>query len=178
MAVKNRIIEVTLSTDVNSEPVALQQVKNWLKMDYSADDSLIQSLITTARKQCEQYAGISIGTQTRVIHFSHDGEKEIRLPYGPISEVTALTYRPCRLQDWTSVLAETDNWELEGSFFSGYKEGIYKATVTCGVINMQITDAIMAQVTYLYENRGDKNVYVNGLTAEAAGIMHQFKELW
>lgn len=48
----------------NTEPIDLSTAKLHLKQDASADDALINTLITAARQQCEAYTNRVLGTQT------------------------------------------------------------------------------------------------------------------
>lgn len=54
---------VAVTTAPDTEPVTAAEAKNWLKVDHSADDDLISSLITAARQAVEEYTGIKLYTQ-------------------------------------------------------------------------------------------------------------------
>lgn len=84
------------------EPVTLDEAKNHLEVTGTSKDAYITSLIKAARRICENDAGLSFITQTRVVkldrfpgclpYHRHNPHREIILPYGPVAEVTDFTY--------------------------------------------------------------------------------------
>lgn len=87
MIIYSRLIDLP-----SSEPVSRTQAKNWCKIDTTDDDDLIDSLITTARRICEAYAGLSFVAQQRRIKLDYFPEKEIIVPYGPVNSIDSFTY--------------------------------------------------------------------------------------
>jgi len=84
----------------DSEPVTLEEAKTHLEVQGTSKDDYITALITTARKACETYAGLSFITQKRRVvldrfpgcgYFSQSA-KEIILPYGPVQSIESFTY--------------------------------------------------------------------------------------
>ena len=51
-------------TPPSSEPINLQDVKNYLRVDFTDDDTVIQELITRARAYAEMVTGRALVTQT------------------------------------------------------------------------------------------------------------------
>lgn len=56
-------IEFRLITPPTDEPVTLEEAKAWLKVDHDQEDTLIQTLITTARERFEAVTGQSLMIQ-------------------------------------------------------------------------------------------------------------------
>jgi uncharacterized phiE125 gp8 family phage protein len=84
---------LTLVTPPASEPVSDTEAKLHLRVDHTADDSLIDSLITAARRQVETHTGRALVTQTW--DMALDGWPcggEIDIPLPPLQSVTSLTY--------------------------------------------------------------------------------------
>ena len=83
---------VTVQPD--SEPITLQEAKNHLEYTGTSKNSYIDSLITTARRLCESYAGLSFVTQTRRVKLDSFPCKSlyIELPYGPVQSIESFTY--------------------------------------------------------------------------------------
>lgn len=67
-----------LITPPASEPVTAENAKSFLRVDSSADDSLITNLIKTARIFCEEYTGRALINQT--YEFYIDSFSEIDTP--------------------------------------------------------------------------------------------------
>lgn len=74
-----------------SEPVSLSDAKQYLRVEHSADDTLIGQLIVTARQMAERYLRRSLITQTWKMSFGGVLESETRLAYGPVQSVTEIT---------------------------------------------------------------------------------------
>ncbi len=58
--VKQPLYNAVLSTEFSNEgaePVTVIEAKNWLRIDVTDDDDLVEELITAARQICEDYVG-------------------------------------------------------------------------------------------------------------------------
>src|SRR5437868_4378259 len=74
-----------------TEPVTTTEAKTHLRVTGSADDTYITTLIKVARQVCEVYSQLSFITQTRQIKLDAfpSCDRAIRLPYGPVTAITA-----------------------------------------------------------------------------------------
>lgn len=55
------MIQIRIVTDLVTEPVTLQEAKDWLSIDFSDFDSLLNMLIVAAREQSEKVSGQAYG---------------------------------------------------------------------------------------------------------------------
>jgi uncharacterized phiE125 gp8 family phage protein len=77
----------------DAEPLGLDELKNWLRVDESADDGLITALISAARQDAERFTRRQLVTATwrlTLDAFPHGGP--IILPRPPLQSVTSITY--------------------------------------------------------------------------------------
>ena len=84
-------ISVTSAPTV--EPVNAAEAKLHLRVDHDTENTLIERLISVARRYCEQVSGRAFITQTLeggIPKWPVDGV--IRLPYLPLSSVTSIKY--------------------------------------------------------------------------------------
>lgn len=84
-----------LSAGPTGEPVTLSELKGQLRIDSSDEDTLLQSLITVARRLLERYTFRSFHTQTWQMNlddFPSSDDEWIRLPMAPIQSVTSVKY--------------------------------------------------------------------------------------
>lgn len=80
-----------VATEPAEEPVTLIEQKLFSRVDTSADDDLISSLISAARRMCEQYTHRAfVNTTYDLTINSFTGR--IQLPRSPLSSVTSITY--------------------------------------------------------------------------------------
>ena len=77
------------------EPVSLAEAKLQCRVDVSTDDSLIQALITAARRQAELILGRALCSQTWDLYLDAvPGSDELELPWPPLQSVTYVKYTP------------------------------------------------------------------------------------
>lgn len=70
-----------------TEPVTATEVKNYLKVDFTTDDTLISDLITGIREQIELFTGLSLVVKT-IEYFDDEIPDEIKLPYPEHDAIT------------------------------------------------------------------------------------------
>ena len=80
-------LDVQIKTDLTTEPVTLAEAKIYLNVDYNSWDSLIGTLISSARTKLEKYTGCTFATKTLVSTFQQVADN-IDIPYGPIQSIT------------------------------------------------------------------------------------------
>lgn len=96
------IIYSKVTDQPGSEPATLDEAKKQVKMEGTTlDDSYLTALITTSRKICEAYTGLSFVSQERTIKMDqfpinrrmiYSWSNHIIVPYGPVISVDSFTY--------------------------------------------------------------------------------------
>lgn len=153
---RNRIKDVQITEDVATEPLALQEVKDFLKVGHTDEDDLITALIPAARQLLEKQLNISIASKTLKVTLTHDGCYAMALPYGPIGEVTEakFSYDLC-----DNVTISSTGFTLIGNEFKQFKgrEGWWTLTYDAGYAEAPqvIKQGMLKQIAWMYENRGD-----------------------
>ncbi|WP_138379139.1 head-tail connector protein [Luteithermobacter gelatinilyticus] len=72
------------------EPVTLDDVKRFLKIDTTADDTLLLVLIAAARETCENYTGRKLLGQSWQWTLNSWGDGEVILPSAPVLTIEAV----------------------------------------------------------------------------------------
>ena len=80
-------MKVEIITDMTAEPVALIDVKNYLRVTGNGHDNVIANMITGARKYLEKATNLSFGQKEIKVTVVSEIEDEDLLPYGPVSNV-------------------------------------------------------------------------------------------
>lgn len=150
-----------------TEPVTRAEAKSWCIVDHTDDDATIDSLITVARVQVENKTRKSLVEWNIVLTVDVHGG--LRFPWGPVRSVTTIERRDGYTDDdpdWTALTNE--DYKIIGEdekTINGIRCAIYKMTYVTGYTDSagdypvpdNLKKAVLAQVAFLYENRGDNN---------------------
>jgi uncharacterized phiE125 gp8 family phage protein len=146
--------DVTTTVAPSATIVTLQAAKDYLRVDYSEDDTLIQSLIDTARIRLEQYASVAMTARTlKVVAYV---DEFIELPYAPINTISLVEYWDG--EDWVAmtvgdyrVLGDT----YKKVYFTSPLMSEFRFTYTCGYATTpeSMKTALLKMVGDLYEYR-------------------------
>jgi uncharacterized phiE125 gp8 family phage protein len=155
------------SDEQPTEPVTVQEFKDWAKISVTDDDDLIEALLPASRLRCEQYLNMSlIPTTIEATILCQLGN--YALPYGPITSITSLNETD---EDATAI---TDYTVLGSSFkslscqYCNPLRIVYEAGYDECPNN--IKKAILQDALYLYDNRGDEAI-ANNLAPMAIAIL-------
>jgi uncharacterized phiE125 gp8 family phage protein len=184
---------IQVKTEPASEPVSTITAKDWLRVDYSDDDVLIESLVRTARVWLEQRTNYSIAQWSYYLGLGgFPRSNEITLPVPPVSSITSLKY-------WTSGGEQTVNSgdyslvAFDGLFYAlRLNDGVVwpgdslvfpfvKVDVVTGyALESEVPDPLVTAmrqlVTFWYENR-DAAVASTEHRAEVVRIPYGVEEL-
>lgn len=186
----------TVTSAPASEPFTTATVKEWLKVDYTDDDTLIGSLITAARQYVENYTGLKLFTQTvqevwdelplTDENYNHFGG--FSLSWWPVQSITTFAYvdesgdpqtitsanydadlvsRPARMSSTYGVAWPVTRDEMKAVTVT-YVAG-YAATTD---IPDDIKVAMRLIIADWYDNRGDN---VRERVTAADCILRQYK---
>lgn len=156
------------TVDAGSEPVALSDLKDHLRVTDTTDDALLTALIVSCRNFAENTLGRALITQTWVKTLDAF-PNAIELPYPPTQAITSVVY----LDDaGVSTLLAAAAYELDDKTEPGWlvpaydyqwpttRQSINAVTVTytagygdIGNVPQAIKTWIMLQCGHLYENR-------------------------
>lgn len=149
------------------EPVTLQEVKDYLRLDgytdvnestsdelseFDFDDTLIEQMITACRELMEQKSGLSLVPHTwEAVITNLCGM--IELPYGPVISITSL------FDSQTSEIT-SDRYKIIGNkwkylAYPCYSNMIITYEAGYEVLPKAIKLDLLRLVAYMYENRGD-----------------------
>lgn len=150
-----------------TEPVTRAEAKSWCIIDHNDDDALIDMLITIARIQVENKAMVCLVENEIVLTVDVSGP--YKLPWGPVRSITTIERRDGYTDDapdWYSLTTEDYRIDgLDNRTVSGIRCAVYKFSYVSGFTGStgdyptphNLKSAVMAQVSFLYENRGDNN---------------------
>lgn len=160
---------------ISSEPaaalVSTADMKAHLRVDFSDDDDLIDSLVTVATKIAEAITGRAFISQTWKLYADDFGSSDtIKIPKPPLQSITSIEYYDTAgsLQTWSSSEYEVDTISERGrvKVADGYSfpslDNRINATIITFVagygdastdVPTPIIEAVKQIVNHLYENR-------------------------
>lgn len=153
----NAVLDRVFTSESSTEPVTVAEVKTFCKISTgTAEDTLLASLISTARIQCEDFTGISFipRTVTAVVNNTNGG---IYFPYCPLVSITSI-------KDEDGNAITSPDYKVSGTMFPQlitpkYNRLELKFTAGYGTtqwpIPASLKSAVLQQVFYLYNNRGE-----------------------
>jgi hypothetical protein len=154
MANYNAILSVDATSIAATEPVLLDAVKLYCKIDdlVTFDDPLLTELITVARQSIEDYTNEALTTRN-ITAIVRNLCGEVYLPYSPITSPIVLVDSDGNSISNAVILGDKNAYIKEP--ITDYIKAIYTAGYTSVTLPKKYVTAIKMQVAYMYENRGD-----------------------
>jgi uncharacterized phiE125 gp8 family phage protein len=164
-----------ISVEPATEPITTAEAKTHLRVDISDDDTYIDTLITAARKFCEEYCNRVFITQTWIQNEDY-WCNPIELKVNPIVSLTSLKYYDADESQQT-ITDSSANFQKDflsdvGNIYEGLTNGFpslgetinpIEIITVCGYgaasdVPQDIKHAIKIMVSHFYENREFVNV--------------------
>lgn len=162
-----------LSTAATVEPVTVEEVKDWLRIDSDDEVDTLRSLIKAARQKCETYTRRQFITATYKYYlddFPSDATDILVLPRPPLQSINSITYVDTAgdTQTWSSDEYSADTKTEPGRVKLGYtyvwpasRNQRHAVTVTyvagygdsASFVPESIKTAVKFWVAHWYENR-------------------------
>lgn len=156
------------STTIKDRPgacVTLAEVRSWLRLDHTADDTLLSDIIIpNAQDKIEQATGLCLSGDTLVVvevdPDTNDGE--VHLPFAPFADIVDVEISGASSADYTvrggamyPVIEVTDGVSVKVEYLAGFTEG---NGYTVAGIPPALKMAVLMQTAYDYENRGEQKL--------------------
>lgn len=163
-------------TAAASEPITLTEAKNFLRVDHSDDDTLIEALITAARQMCEEYTRRILVTTTVDEYFdqfpinSWNGHSNILyLSRGPVTSISSVKYVDEIGSEQTistslylsDLISEPARIQSVGGWTTG--AGVINQLIVRYVVGTDVSaipkpliQGMMLVISDLYDQRGDR----------------------
>ena len=142
-----------------TEPLTLEEAKNYLRINHTQDDSYITELLRESRLQAEKFLNSDILPKRRIVYYTYLTEP-VNLYYAPITEVESVTVDGIALADGTVAGIEAE-YEVLGldnpkiDLLNGEAEKVAITYTTAGRTD-GIKSGLRALVAWKYYNRSAK----------------------
>ena len=178
-----------VTTAPAKEVWTLNEVKNYLKVDTSADDTLITTLLQSAREVAERYLNQALITQTITEKLDRLNSPVLYLSVSPVIAVSSFQYADSQntTQTYNSINYIVDNFEKPARLSVAYGKtwptlygNINDVTITYTAgygtepsgVPMQIRQAVLMMVADGYDNRED---YIKKLPTASEYLLDQYR---
>lgn len=166
----SKLLSVQFSYDGSiTEPVSLSDMKEYLRIDFEDDDMLITSMITAARMACEKYLGMVLVDTTVKAYYKNGGDL-IQLMYGPIKETDGTPVITSGTEVGDEIVGNGNQVWLS---CTGDRTLVYSSG--WGGVPEWARLAIMQQVAWNYENRGDESADPHRIAIDTARTLFPYR---
>jgi hypothetical protein len=142
--------QIKINSTTGSELLTTQNVKDYVRIDTTADDNLITAMISQARIWCENYITRDIVAKNRTYYLdSTNGIFD--LPFGPISSISEITIDGTATTSYEILGLDNETIELD----QGPAERVKITYVTQGLNDALVKQAMLQLISTYYDNRAD-----------------------
>lgn len=158
-----------LITPPQSEPIALDEAKEYLRIDDS-EDTYVTSLIIGAREYCENFQNRAYINQQWELTLDDFETYEIIIPKPPLQSIDSIKYKDCagieRVMQGTDYITDTDSYigrimppyGRPWPIFVPYPANAVRVRFTCGYgdapkVPQRVKQAMLLLISHWYENR-------------------------
>lgn len=171
----NAMRQITINSTTGNEIISIQDVKDFARIDTSADDTLISLMIETARIWCENYISRDIVPKNRTYYLDATQTGLIDLPFSPVASVESVTIND-ETATYTILGLNNETIELDG----GAAEKVKITYITEGINNAMMKQAMLQTITTYYDNRADfvQGANVHLIPTNAKTILSSYKSMF
>jgi len=149
----NRIVDYKLTEVGYSEPIDLATAKLYCRaLTGTAEDTIFTLLITAARQAIEEYTLLSLIPKTAQVIIENPAAP-MGVPYGPV--VGGVTYTDSNGNQTYPMQVGFDFPEV--FTYTGQLTLNYSCGYTSNGLPKELMVAILDQINFMYENRGDNS---------------------
>ena len=166
--------QIKINSEIGSELLTVQNVKDYVRIDTSADDTLIGQMIIQARIWCENYISRDIVSKNRTYYLDTTNGL-FDLPFAPVSSISSLTIEDVAA-GYTVLGLDNETIELDG----GEAENVKVTYITSGLDNGLIKQAMLQLISTYYDNRADfkTGTIVSEIPTNVKAILSSYKSMF
>lgn len=167
--------QIKINSTTGNEIITIQDVKDYARIDTSADDTLITLMIETARLWCENYISRDIVPKNRTYYLDTTTTGLIDLPFSPVASISSVTIND-ENATYTILGLNNESIELDG----GAAEKVKITYITEGINNALIKQAMLQTISTYYDNRADfiEGSTVHLIPTNAKQILSSYKSMF
>lgn len=151
--------QIKINSTLGNEILSVQEVKDYVRIDTSADDALLSGMISQARIWCENYISRDIVSKNRTYYIDTTPSGLFDLPFGPVSSIEEITIEGTATTAYEILGLDNETIELD----QGSAERVKITYITAGLNDSLLKQAMLQLISTYYDNRAE---FVEGSVSE------------
>jgi hypothetical protein len=166
--------QIKVNSLLGNEIITLGDVKNYVRIDSTEDDSIITNMIEQARIWCENYISRDIVPKNRT-YYMDSTSGLFDLPFAPVATIESVTVEG-EAATYTEYGLDDISIELNG----GPSFNVKITYTTAGLNDGLIKQALLQMVSNYYDNRADFEISktVNEIPTNVKNILSGYKSMY
>jgi len=143
--------QIKINATLGSEIITATEVKNYVRIDTTADDALIATMITQARIWAENYISRDIVSKNRTYYIDRTDTGLFDLPFSPVASISEITINNITTTNYEILGLDNETIELD----QGSADRVKITYITTGLNDSLLKQALLQLVSTYYDNRAD-----------------------
>ena len=143
--------QIKINATLGSEIITASEVKNYVRIDTSADDALIATMITQARIWAENFISRDIVSKNRTYYIDRTDTGLFDLPFSPVASISEITINNIITTNYEILGLDNETIELD----QGSADRVKITYITSGLNDSLLKQALLQLVSTYYDNRAD-----------------------
>lgn len=163
------------------EPLSVDDVKQYLRIDGDSEDQTISTMISSARMAAEKYMKLSIISQKWKLTFNETTPDEVSLPYGPVTGIDSV--KTIDENNVETVFASSNYYLTAGNLSIYFNEIpsdlkvqiIYNTGFSSSAANVPalIKQGMLAHIAFMF----DRKVFASELNSTAKNLYNFYRNI-
>ena len=143
--------QIKINATLGSEIITASEVKNYVRIDTTADDALIATMITQARIWAENFISRDIVSKNRTYYIDRTDTGLFDLPFSPVASISEITINNIITTNYEILGLDNETIELD----QGSADRVKITYITTGLNDSLLKQALLQLVSTYYDNRAD-----------------------
>lgn len=167
--------QIKINSTTGSELLTTQEVKDFVRIDTTSDDTIISAMITQARIWCENYISKDIVAKNRSYYIDKTNGV-FDLPFAPVASISEITIDGTATTSYEVLGLDNETIELD----AGPSERVKITYVTNGINDALIKQAMLQLISTYYDNRADfkTGTIVSEIPTSTKSILSSYKTMF
>jgi uncharacterized phiE125 gp8 family phage protein len=168
--------QIKINATLGSEIITASEVKNYVRIDTSADDALIATMITQARIWAENFISRDIVSKNRTYYIDRTDTGLFDLPFSPVASISQITINNIITTNYEILGLDNETIELD----QGSADRVKITYITSGLNDSLLKQALLQLVSTYYDNRADfiESQSVSEIPSNVKVVLSSYKTMF